>query len=55
VKEAGLSILLAEQNLHFAQALGERAFVIESGHLRWSGGMAELAADADLRAAHLAL
>jgi branched-chain amino acid transport system ATP-binding protein len=47
LKAEGLSILLSEQNLHFARAVRDRATIIEKGWIRWSGTIPELmAADA---------
>jgi branched-chain amino acid transport system ATP-binding protein len=55
LKREGLSILLSEQNLHFAGLVGDRAYVLENGHVRYQGTMAELAADEDVRRAYLSL
>ncbi len=47
LKAEGLSILLSEQNLHFARVVSDRATIIEKGRIRWSGTIAALmAADA---------
>ncbi len=47
LKAEGLSILLSEQNLHFARLVSDRAVIIEKGRIRWAGTLAELmAADA---------
>jgi branched-chain amino acid transport system ATP-binding protein len=53
LKAAGVTVLLAEQNLHFAARVADRAVVIETGRIVWSGTMAALLADAQMRAAHL--
>ena len=53
LKAAGVTVLLAEQNFHFAARVADRAAVIESGRLVWSGTMADLLADAAVRAAHV--
>lgn len=53
MKEGGLAILLCEQNLHFAAAVSDRAYVIETGHIRYGGTMAELQADDEVRRAYL--
>ena len=49
LKRAGLSVLLSEQNLGFARAVADRAYIIESGHIRYQDGMAALMADAAAR------
>ncbi len=43
LKQRGLSILLSEQNVGFAQIVSDRAYLLEKGQIRWSGTMAELA------------
>jgi branched-chain amino acid transport system ATP-binding protein len=42
LKQQGLSMLLSEQNVHFARLVSDRAYVLEKGQLRWQGSMAEL-------------
>jgi branched-chain amino acid transport system ATP-binding protein len=49
------TILLVEQNFLFAKALGRTAAVIDDGLIVHRGGMAELAADAELQARLLSL
>ena len=46
-------MLLSEQNLHFARAVADRAYIIEKGRIRYEGRMADIAADAALREAYL--
>ena len=55
LKQEGLSVLLSEQNLHFARLVCDRAYVIEKGQVRFAGSMAELEANEDLRRAGLAI
>jgi branched-chain amino acid transport system ATP-binding protein len=45
LKKSGLSVLLSEQNIHFAELVCDRAYVLEKGQVRWQGPMAELAAN----------
>ena len=47
--------MLAEQNLHFAAGVADRALVIEGGRIAWDGTMAALQADDAARAALLAV
>ena len=42
LKIQGLSVLLCEQNLHFARQVADRAYVIEKGHVRRSGTLEEI-------------
>jgi len=53
LKAAGVAVLLAEQNFHFAARVADRAVVIESGRIAWAGTMAALLADEAARRAHL--
>ncbi len=55
MKKAGVSILVSEQNLHFARLICDRAYIIERGRICFSGTMSELDARADIRETHLAL
>ena len=55
LKAEGLSVLLSEQNLHFCQAVADRAYIIEKGQIRFAGTMAELMADAALREQYLSV
>ncbi len=49
LKAEGVSILLSEQNWHFAEWVSDRATVLEKGQVRWSGTMAALAEAEDVR------
>lgn len=55
LKAEGLAVLLSEQNLHFAQMVADRAYIIEKGRIRYEGSMAELAADASVREQYLSV
>ena len=55
LKAQGVSILLSEQNMHFAELVSDRAYVLEKGEIRYAGPMAELAADDDVRRAYLSV
>ena len=55
LKTEGVAVLLAEQNLHFAARVADRAVVLESGRIAWSGTMPELQADEAARLQYLAL
>ncbi|MBT9288550.1 ABC transporter ATP-binding protein [Prosthecodimorpha staleyi] len=55
LKHEGLSILVSEQNLHFARLISDRAYIIERGRIRFGGTMAELEARPDIRDAYLAV
>jgi branched-chain amino acid transport system ATP-binding protein len=53
LKRHGVAILLSEQNLRFAEAVSDRAYVIEKGHIRFSGTMGELARNEAVRRSYL--
>jgi len=53
LKQEGLSILLSEQNLFFANTVSDRAYVIEGGQIRYQGSMAELNQNNDVRQNYL--
>ena len=55
LKGQGVSILLSEQNLHFAELVSDRAYVLEKGQIRFEGTMAALAADEGVRRAYLSV
>ena len=55
LKEAGLTILLVEQNVHLALAVSDYAYVIAEGRLFTEGGPAMLAAMPEIRRAYLGL
>ncbi len=45
LKQQGLSVLLSEQNVHFAKLVADRVYVLEKGQIRWQGSMPDLAAN----------
>jgi branched-chain amino acid transport system ATP-binding protein len=55
LKSQGVSILLSEQNMHFAELVSDRAYVLEKGQIRYEGTMAELAANDEVRRAYLSV
>ena len=53
LKNQGVSILLSEQNMHFAALVADHAYVLEKGQIRYQGPMAELLAHEQVRQAYL--
>jgi len=49
LKQEGVSVLLSEQNIHFAELVCDRAYVLEKGQLQWHGPMADLAGNMDVQ------
>ena len=42
IKRQGVTVVLSEQNLHFARLVADRAIIIESGRKRFDAPFAEL-------------
>lgn len=42
LKKQGLAVLLSEQDIGFAKYVADRAYVIENGHITWTGRVNEL-------------
>ncbi len=55
LKERGASVLLSEQNIHFARLVSDRAYVLEKGAIRYTGSMQDLADNEEVRRTYLAL
>lgn len=55
LKAEGLSILLSEQNMHFAELVSDRAYVLEKGQIRFQGSMSELIDNEQVRRAYLSV
>ncbi len=55
LKAQGVSILLSEQNMHFAELVSDRAYVLEKGQIRYQASMTELAANEEVRRAYLSV
>jgi branched-chain amino acid transport system ATP-binding protein len=55
LKQQGVTLLLAEQNLHFAAQVADLAAVIEAGRIVWVGTVADLRADSEIGARYLAV
>lgn len=55
LKEKGVSILLSEQNMHFAELVSDRAYVLEKGQIVYHASMQELAANEKVRRTYLSV
>lgn len=53
LKQQGVSILLSEQNMHFAALVSDRAYVLEKGQIRYQAPMAELVRNDEVRRSYL--
>jgi branched-chain amino acid transport system ATP-binding protein len=45
IREAGVTILLADQNLRFCQRLADRGYVLDKGTVRLGGSLQEITSD----------
>ena len=55
LKQERLTVLISEQNLHFARLVANRAVIIEGGCIRFDGSFAELEANPQIRDAYLSV
>lgn len=55
MKRQGLTIIISEQNLHFARLISDRAYIIERGRVQFEGTLKELDANPEVRDAYLAV
>ncbi len=55
LKREGLTVLLSEQNLHFARYVADRAVIIEGGAKKFEGSFADLEAQPEVRDAYLSV
>jgi ABC-type branched-subunit amino acid transport system ATPase component len=55
LKSQGVSILLSEQNMHFAELVSDRAYVLEKGQIRYQASMQDLAANEEVRRNYLSV
>lgn len=55
LKKAGVSILLSEQNIHFARYVSDRVYMLEKGHMTWSGAMEELTRSPEISLKYLSI
>jgi branched-chain amino acid transport system ATP-binding protein len=53
LQATGVTVLLSEQNLRFANELADRAYIIEKGEIRYQGTIAELADEPEVRSRYL--
>ena len=55
LKAQGVSILLSEQNMYFAELVSDRAYVLEKGQIRYQASMAELSVNEEMRRTYLSV
>ena len=55
LKKLGVTILLAEQNMHFCLEVAEEAIIIDRGRSVWNGSLKDLQKDTKTRDKYLAI
>ena len=55
IRSERVTLLLADQNVKFARRVGDRAYIMEKGRIRYSGGVEELWADEEVVGRYLAV
>jgi branched-chain amino acid transport system ATP-binding protein len=53
LRETGLTVLLAEQNVRSALRLGDRGYIIDNGQIRYQGSIEELRENEEVRKKYL--
>src|SRR6185503_6306950 len=53
LNQQGLSILLSEQNIHFARLVSDRVYVLEKGQIHWKGSVEELDRNPEVQRTYL--
>ncbi|WP_417673273.1 ABC transporter ATP-binding protein [Roseibium sp.] len=54
-KQEGLTVIISEQNLHFARIVADRAIIIESGEKKFDGTFSDLEKQPEIRDAYLSV
>lgn len=55
IRKEGVTVLLAEQNLHFCARVSDRGYVIDKGSVKYEGKMSDLLADEEIKGKYLAV
>jgi branched-chain amino acid transport system ATP-binding protein len=55
IRKEGVTVLLAEQNLHFCAKVSDRGYVIDKGSVKYEGTMKDLLADDEVKEKYLAV
>ncbi len=55
LKREGLSVLISEQNLHFARIVSDRTYIIEQGEMKYEGTFEDLDNNPEIWQKHLAV
>jgi branched-chain amino acid transport system ATP-binding protein len=55
LKKEGITILLSEQNVKFSLKHADRAYIVDSGHIKYQGSIADLEKDDEVKKRYLAV
>jgi branched-chain amino acid transport system ATP-binding protein len=55
IRQEGVTLLVADQNVKFARRIADRAYIMEKGYIRYAGGVEELWANEDIVRRYLAV
>lgn len=55
IRKEGVTVLLAEQNLHFCAKVADRGYVIDKGSVKYEGPMSDLLSNEEVKEKYLAV
>jgi len=55
IKQEGVTVLLSEQNVKFALKHSDRAYIVDSGHIKYEGSIEQIEKDEDVKKRYLAV
>ncbi len=55
IRKEGVTVLLAEQNLHFCAKVSDRGYVIDKGSVKYEGAMSDLLSNEEVKEKYLAV
>ena len=55
IKHEGMTVLLSEQNVKFALKHCDRAYIVDNGHIKYEGSIADLEKDEEIKKRYLAV
>ncbi|MEI8182414.1 MAG: ABC transporter ATP-binding protein [Desulfomonile sp.] len=55
IKKEGMTILLSEQNVKFSLKHSDRAYIVDSGHIKYQGTISDLEKDEEIKKKYLAV
>ncbi len=55
LKKEGMTVLMSEQNVKFAAKHSDRAYVVDNGHIKYQGSIADLEANEEIKKKYLAV